>query len=125
MGAVKELWLRIEKGERVRIATRLPGKLPRNTKWQRESDGWTLARKSPEEIQALQAGTAAKSPGTTPRDDLKRLYLIKANYALLDVDELLHVQRWIGELLTEKKEEKRKALEDQIKQMQNQLHNLK
>lgn len=125
MGAVKDLWNRIEKGERVRIPVRLPGKLPRNTKWQRESDGWTLARKSPEEIQAVQAGTALKSPGSASREDLKRLYLVKTNYALLDVDELLHVQRWIGELLTQKKDEKRKTLEDQIKQMQNQLHNLK
>jgi hypothetical protein len=41
------------------------------------------------------------------------------------VEELLHVQRWIGEALDQKKEEKRKTLAERISLMQRELSNLK
>lgn len=125
MGVVKDLWIRIEKGGKAFVPARIQGKLPRDTKWVNSPEGWTIARKSQEEILAAQAQSSLKTSGVKGKDDLKRLYLIKANYSLLDAEELLHIQRWISEIIDLKKEEKRKTLAEKISMMQRELSNLK
>lgn len=125
MGVIKDMWTRIERGEKVFEPSRLPGKLPRGTKWVQAPEGWTLARKTPEELQQEKARSAGKSPSADSRGDLKRLYLTKANYSLLEAEELLHIQRWIHEIMDQKKDEKRKTLAEKIALMQRELSNLK
>ncbi|MDZ4199605.1 MAG: hypothetical protein U1E27_10015, partial [Kiritimatiellia bacterium] len=76
MGVIKDLWTKIEKGEAVYEKARLPGKLPRGTRWVQHDKGWTLVRKTQDELNAEKAKSAIQSSGSSTKDDLKRLYLI-------------------------------------------------
>ncbi|MCF7838829.1 MAG: hypothetical protein K9N49_09390 [Candidatus Marinimicrobia bacterium] len=117
-GPAKQMWLRIQKGEKVVVKDRIIGKLPNGCKWEPVEGGWTLAPKTAEE---MAQSAPRRGRGGDAQEQIRRTLMVKGNYSLLSADELMHVHRWIAEIMDQKKEEKKRLLQEEIAKLQKEL----